>query len=278
MIICKLDGGFGNHLYSYFLACILSHKLKQQIYIENNIILNDSLSQRKDTRETIYKIINNDYTINNIPNLYKKITIKSMEEYQNILNIDDIHKSDIVIDKILNVSFSFYNNYYDILQKYIKINNSLKFKNSIIISLRLGMGKNEIAQPSPFEKNLRLPFEYYKKAIQLFRDKNNFINTLIVCSDNFDDNYIDNFKIYSELNVVLCVNKNTLEQFEYIINADYFIASNSSFALFGVFLNRTGLTTIPNFKESNAVYPGKDNTRYSETLNINLDNCTKILL
>ena len=64
MIICKLDGGFGNHLYTFFLACILSNKLKQKIFIEDNIILNDLLSQRKDTRETIYKIINYDYITN----------------------------------------------------------------------------------------------------------------------------------------------------------------------------------------------------------------------
>ena len=75
---------------------------------------------------------------------------------------------------------------------------------------------------------------------------------------------------------MLCSDKNTLEQFEYIVNADYFISSNSTFSLLGALLNTTGINTIPNFKGSDAVYPGEINKRYSNVLNINSSNCIKI--
>jgi hypothetical protein len=279
MIICNLTGGFGNHLLCYFLGCILAEKLNKKIYINSNAIKNDSLSQRKDTRETIYKVVNIQYISNKFYK-NKDVKINSFEEYLNILNrkLDDyLLNSNFIIDIIGADSLSFYIDYLDIIKKYIILNNR-KNENSIVISLRLGMGTNEVAQPSPFENELRLPFEYYKKAIEYFTSINKNINKLIICSDNFTDDFICNFKIYNNLNIIFCSDKNTLEQFEYIVSADYFISSNSTFSLVGAILNTSGITTIPNFKESNAVYPGKNNSRYSDVLNINSNNCVKILL
>jgi hypothetical protein len=280
MIQCNLKGGFGNHLLCYFLSCILAEKINTKIYINSNAIENDSLSQRKDTRETIYKVVNTQYISTNFIANNNIIEINSVEEYLNILNrnLDNYLLNTNFIVNIIGVhSLSFYTNYLDIIKKYIILNN-YKNQNSIVISLRLGMGQNEIAQPSPFEKELRLPFKYYKKAIEYFMLINKNIDKLIICSDNFKDDFICNFKIYNNLNIIFCSDKNTLEQFEYIINADYFISSNSTFSLLGSMLNTSGITTIPNFKESNAVYPGQENSRYSDILNINSDNCIKIII
>ena len=280
MIQCILQGGFGNHLLCYFLGCILAEKLNTKIHIKSNVIKNDTLTQRKDTRETIYKVVNIQYISDNFYEDKNVIKINKVEEYLNILKMNSNNYSlntNFIINIITADSLSFYNNYLDIIKKYIVLNNH-KNENSIVISLRLGMGPNEVAQPSPFENELRLPFEYYKKAIEYFTSINKNINKLIICSDNFTDDYICNFKIYNNLNIIFCSDKNTLEQFEYIVSADYFISSNSSFSLVGAILNTSGITTIPNFKESNAVYPGKDNRRYSDILNINSNNCVKILL
>ena len=54
MIYCNLQGGFGNHLLCYLLGCIVSNKFKVSIRLNSNNIFNDTLIQRKDTRETIF--------------------------------------------------------------------------------------------------------------------------------------------------------------------------------------------------------------------------------
>ena len=276
MIVCNLQGGFGNHLLCYFLGCILADKFKTLIHLNSNSICNDKLLQRKDTRETIFKIVNQNYISLCNPTNINKINIDSFEQYISILDNENLN-SDVYINIVGAGTLSFYINYIDILKKYYMINN-VKNEKSIIISLRLGMGSNEVCSPSPFENELRLPFEYYKKAIEYFLTINPNINNLIICSDNYTDNFIHNFKIYNNLNIVFCSDKNTLEQFAYITNADYFISSNSTFSLLGALLNTTGINTIPNFKESNAVYPGKINEIYSNILNINTNNCIKIEL
>ena len=274
MIYCNLQGGFGNHLLCYLLGCIVSNKFKVSIRLNSNNIFNDTLIQRKDTRETIFKVENPNYIALHSPNNNNKFNVDSFEQYIAILN-KDVLDSDVYINIIGADSLSFYIPYLDILKKYLIIKN-VKNENSIVISLRLGMGPNEIVSPSPFENELRLPFEYYKKAIEYFLTINPNINNLIICSDNFTDDFVCKFKIYNNLNLVLCSDKNTLEQFEYIVNADYFISSNSTFSLLGALLNTTGINTIPNFKGSDAVYPGEINKRYSNVLNINSSNCIKI--
>jgi len=278
MIVCNLQGGFGNHLLCYFLGCIMAEKSNNKIYIKGNTIANDVLKQRKDTRETIYKIINPAYISHtNIESKTNIININTMEKYYNILNNSlDLEDYTININIIGADTLSFYVKNIDIIKKYIIINN-IKNPNTVVVSLRLGMGANEVAQPSPFEKDLRLPFKYYIKAINYFLEKNMSIDKLVICSDNYTDSYLKNFnEYYKDLNIIFCDDKNTLEQFEYIVSADYFVSSNSTFSLLGALLNETGLTSIPNFNESDAVYPCEINKRYSEILNINSDNCIKI--
>ena len=78
-----------------------------------------------------------------------------------LFDINIIHINDMMwFDKHLDVIF-----------KYIiplKVNYP---SNTIVISLRLGMGENEVAQPSPFESALRLPFDYYRQSINYFINK-----------------------------------------------------------------------------------------------------------
>jgi hypothetical protein len=277
MIVCNLQGGFGNHLFCYFLGCIMAEKFKNKIYIKGNTIANDQFKQRKDTRETIYKIINPIYISQTNNSIAKNIIhINTIEQYNNILNNSHDLNEIIININIVSVPIPFYVKNIDIIKKYVIINN-IKNTNTIVVSLRLGMGANEVVQPSPFEKDLRLPFTYYIKAINYFLEKNMCIDKLLICSDNYNDNYLKNFnEYYKHLNIIFCDDKNTLEQFEYIVNADYFVSSNSSFSLVGAVLNTTGICTIPNFNESDTIYPCETNKIYSEFYNVNSDNCIKI--
>jgi ADP-heptose:LPS heptosyltransferase len=201
--------------------------------------------------------------------------INNKEEYHFLLNntVDDSVSLIVDLNKCKE-SLNFYKENINIIKKYIKIN-TVNIKNAIVLSLRLGMGENEISNPSPFESDLRLPFEYYKNAIQFFLN-NNFIDTLMICSDNYSDDYLNHFKEYTNLNIVLCNELNTLEQFELIVNADYFISSNSTFSLIGATLNTNGIITMPQFKESNTIYPHESNKKYSELLNLDHVNVVKI--
>ena len=80
-------------------------------------------------------------------------------------------------------NMEFYYNHIDIINKYISIATpTIDLSNSIVISLRLGMGEAEVANPSPYEGELRLPFDYYKDVIDKL-DKQ--YTNIYICSDNY---------------------------------------------------------------------------------------------
>jgi len=275
MIILNLKGGFGNHLFIYMLGVILADKNNMKIHIIGNNIANDNLNQRDDTRTTIFKIINESY-IDTLINSANTFDIDTVEKYHTCVNtvldkntcyhINIIHINDIM----------WFDKHLDVISKYIiplKVNCQ---SNCIMISLRLGMGENELAQPSPFESVLRLPFDYYRQSINYFINKNKEIDTLVILSDNYTDPYLLNFQEFKDLNMVYMKDSNTLEQFKYIVSSQNFISSNSSFSLLGCLFNIDGISIIPSFNDSNAVYPGITNVSYSKTLNIDRDNIIKI--
>ena len=278
MLICNLKGGFGNHLMTYFLACILMDKYEiRDIYLELDDVNKNSF-QSIDTQESIFKIIKNVNDKSNEKSC-ELIEINDIETYFNILN------NNIKFDKSKNYKINiihvrdmdFYLNNINIINKYLNFNYYETNEKMIVLSLRLGMGKNEVVKPSPFEGELRLPFDYYKKAIKFFKNINKNINKLIICSDNFEDEYINNF--YNEFNdiEIELYKKNTLEQFECIINSKFYISSNSSFSLLGALLNKNN-STIPYFKESGSPFPFEFNKPYAKILNVNKPNCHKIII
>ena len=277
MIICNLHGGFGNHLMEFSLASILAEKYNNKIKIIDNRIENDKLFQRNDTRTTIHKIVNKNYICDNNP--YKQlIRINSISKYYEIFNNFNLY-NDYIIDIIHIKNLDFYMNNVNILKKYLHIKSDTIYLNSIVISLRLGMGANEVVQPSPYEKELRLPFIYYEKSIKYLIDNYDSITQLIILSDNYSDNYINNFlKLNHKFNVILCNDKNTIEQFNIITQSSYFISSNSSFSIFASILNTNAIKIImPSFMESGSCFPGVNNKSYAWNVN-NSANCMKIII
>jgi hypothetical protein len=275
MIVLNLQGGFGNHLFIYMLGVILADKNNMKINIIGNNITNDNLNQRADTRTTIFKIINKSY-IDNVINLSNTFNIDTVEKYHTCVNMV-LDKNTCYHINIIHLNdMMWFNTHLDIIFKYImplKVNCP---SNTIVISLRLGMGPNEVAQPSPFESVLRLPFDYYRQSINYFINKNKEIDRLVILADNYTDPYLMNFQEFKDLNTVYMKDTNTLEQFKCIVSSQNFISSNSSFSLVGCLFNKTGVVIIPSFNDSNAVYPGISNSCYSKILNIDRDNVIKI--
>lgn len=279
MIELILKGGFGNHLMTYFLACILADKYKDFDFILNIQSINNS--KELDTQTTIYKIIKNINLINNSDKNYKNIiNIINPECYLNIYNnyYDKYDKYDKYIINLIHINdMDFYLKNINVIKKYLTFNKIENNNNSIVLSLRLGLCKNEVVVPSPYENVLRLPFEYYKKSIEYFREKNNSIDNLIICCDDFNNEFLENFKKNIEGVNITLYNKNTLEQFELLINAKNFISSNSSFSLLAILFNDYNII-YPIFSDSNSPMPGIENTRYNKILNVEKENCYKMII
>jgi hypothetical protein len=298
-IIVTVGGGFGNHLLSFWAGCILANKNNMKLLIKGNAIQNDSNIQRNDTRTTIHKLVNLEYveinthyinsdkdyesTLSNDLIGINKYYISSNDDYLQHLLVDlDTHMNYVVgYTSNLTPNMSFFSNHIQTLKKYLIpdiyiIENDIS--NSIVVSLRLGMGDAEVAIPSPFEKELRLPFIYYYDSIRKCAEMNNNIKKIFILSDNYTDKYLDQFDIFKDtFSIEYCNTKNTYEQFKYIINSQYFISSNSSFSIISSILNETGVIIFPNFKENDSPYPGIENARYSY-LNTNTPNLIKLLI
>jgi hypothetical protein len=110
----------------------------------------------------------------------------------------------------------------------------------IVISVRLG---GSITEQNSFcfsdnEGSLRIPFEYYKKAIDFFGN----YKRILICSDNYDSDYITQFNLYP--NIIFLKNFNTLEQFKVILDCKRFVSSNSSFSIMGSIFSDS-ITTFP---------------------------------
>lgn len=265
-IICKLQGGFGNHLLNVLLGIIYYEHLNMPIYLEGNHIRNDVLHLRNDTRTTIYKVINPTIVTSHIEHSPNTIVINSFSSYLAILeNIHSYKLYNIYINIIGADKMSFYTKYIDIIKKYIIIPPVSEFplKNKIIVSLRLGMGAHEVSKPSPYESDLRLPFIYYKTVIDsLIKDN----TEIYICSDNFTDTYITRFLTEYSGRIYLMSDKDTLFQAGLIAYGDHVISSNSTFALVVGMLNSTGIIYVPEFKSSGAAFPDKSNSCYRDIL------------
>jgi hypothetical protein len=268
VIKCNLQGGFGNHMMTYMLACILAVKFNMQIELNSNSIANDKLYQRYDTRNTIFSVVNNDF-ICKTGNIKTKLSVNSVSEYLHLLKREYICENiTLRIIHIDDMSF-FKKNIHNIIHFFnfpalsTDLSRLVTNDKTIVLSLRLGMGENE-ESPNVFQKDLRLPFTYYKKAIYNVLEKHE-IDNIIICSDNFKDNYLENLNEFRDYNIIY-LNSNTLEQFLVIINAKFFISSNSSFSIIASLFNESGNIYFPKFKKSNSMYPGSINQRYNKIL------------
>lgn len=275
MIICNLQGGFGNHMLCTFLAVILHHYSKKKIKIVSNEISGDSNEQRNDTRTAIHKLFDSSiltthsnctHTLQiNTPESYHNV-YKSIKDNNNLYNDYNIH-----INLIHISDMEFYYNHIDIIKKYVHINKpNIDMADSVVLSLRLGMGATEVANPSPYANHLKLPLNYYKDILDKIDTKSN----IYVCSDNYTDKYItdlaNNYK-----NVILLNEYKTYEQFCILCSAPIFISSNSTFSIIATLFNNNEVY-FPRYISSGTVFPGDIHKRYSIILNNTASNIINV--
>ena len=281
MIICILQGGFGNHLLCVALAIILSDKYNIKIkIIGNGNGINDF---SKDTRNTIFKIINKNI-ITNDPCNGKNININNKTDYYQALNNYDLNFNYIIRCIHIN-ELNIYKENIDTINNNILINKTFDYdyENTITISLRLGCEGEVVWPGGPFEneESHRLPFNYFSQGIKHIIEENKNINTLLICCDNFEDDFIKQFEYLKDEKINIIFNKkNTYEQLCDIINSKYFITSLSTFSLWGVLLNNNNCY-VPCFNHnlSNRKNMGTDSfyINASSTL-YNMKNVTKIFI
>jgi len=263
MIYCLLQGGFGNHMLNTFLGIILHHYTKKPIRICSNEITNDTNFQRNDTRTAIYKLINPS-VFNGDTTCFNTIIIKTSEEYYNIYNAikenpDNYKYTNIHIEIILVDDMGFYCNNIDIIRQYVTIEPpQVDLSDSIVLSLRLGMGEAEVSNPSPFSNILKLPLQYYIDSINTLDKK---YNNIYICSDNYSDNYINKI-VTTYNNVILLNNYNTYEQFSILVNTPVMISSNSSFSIVASLFNKNSVL-FPRFIDTGSIYPVGSSDNYT---------------
>jgi hypothetical protein len=283
MITCNLQGGFGNHLLCVGLGIILANKYNSKIKINGNG--NGINNFSNDTRNTIFKIINHRIIADNnqyLSNNY--IYINNKDDYYNAFHNYDSNYN-YIINCIHIEDLNIYKENIDIINDNIFINKTFDYDydNTITISLRLGC-YGEVVYPSPFsdEESVRLPIEYFIQGINQILKKNKNINTLLICCDNFEDEFVKKFEYLNKEKINVIFNKkNTYDQFCDIINSKYFITSLSSFSLFGVLLNNNNCY-VPYFNNNSTIkknigphdefYINASNTFY------NMKNVNKIFI
>ena len=269
MIICNIQGGFGNHLLCVTLGVILAEKFDTKIYIynKNGDGINDF---SKDTRNTIFKVINNKILTNNINNNNNRYVINNSNQYYDILNNNYSPKLNYVINTIHIGDLNIYKENIDIINNNLLLNKQLdyEFENTITVSIRLGV-LGEVVFPSPFqcENSSRLPFAYFDSGINTIKKNNPNINTILICCDNFDDEFIKQFEIYKKSGFNVIFNKkDTYHQFCDIVNSKYFITSLSTFSLYAILLNKNNCY-VPFFKHNSSI---KKNILPCDTFYINI--------
>ncbi len=282
MIICNVQGGFGNHLLCVALGIILANKYNINIKIVFNYA-NGINNFSKDTIYPIYEIVNNSIIVkDNEYMLNKNIHINNKEDYYNALH--NYNSSYNYIINCIHINeLNIYLENINIIKNNLLINNKFDYdyENTITISLRLGC-YGEVCYPSPFsdEEAFRLPFDYFIQGIKQILNINANINTLLICADNFEDDFVKKFDYLNNEGINVVLNKkNTYGQFCDIINSKYFITSLSTFSLFGLLLSNN--CYVPYFKHNSTIkknighepfYINASNTFYS------MKNVNKIVI
>lgn len=237
MIINSLDGRLGNQLFQYSFAICLSKGLKC-IYIIDE----------KTTNDAVRKYFGVIFFTDN--NFVRKIliSIKNLKKFKEIKQ-DVFEFNEETLKLIGNCShyygcfqstdFFFKNEQwlkqkYKVKQKYVnefklKYNNLFKNK-TLVIHYRIGDFKI-FGGPETGGVNLCLPDVYYKNALKLIENKEDY-KVIIVTDD------IEGAKDkLPEIKNKTIISDSEINDFQLLMNADVLIISNSTFAWWGAYLN-----------------------------------------
>tara|TARA_R100000734_G_scaffold12289_1_gene9063 strand:+ start:892 stop:1644 length:753 start_codon:yes stop_codon:yes gene_type:complete len=227
MIVPHLKGGLGNQLFQ--IAASYAHSLDVNDNFGINYNLPHNLGQGN--RAIQYKY-----------NVFSKIKSTSIIP-SNIYNEPDFSynkipfKKDLVLDGYFQ-SEKYFKDYKDLIKNLfnfssIKINKKYSsLKDKVVLHVRRGdYLENSDIHPST-------PLDYYKKCLDKLDLKS--YNLLIVTDD------IKNVsREFKEIDYTHINGKSELEDFVYIMNADYIIGCNSSFSWWAAYLSNSKYNFFP---------------------------------
>lgn len=235
----RLDGGFANHLRFYITGALIACHKQVDLTITHNIIPNDPLPQRNDTRRSLLHggIMKNGWK-NKCIHLDENLNPFLRGTQVTTFFTDAIlyKYRDFIRDNIINLDFC--------VDKRIELKNT-----DVVLSLRTGIGQNEVA-PNVFTNIITIPVTYYTDIL----DANTF-TTIYICADNFNSNHVR--ELMSRYNNIHLLDTfNTLEQFRVLLSTPCLISSNSTFPMSaGIFSTHAIRIFYPRFKNSGCIYP-----------------------
>tara|TARA_R100000908_G_scaffold18470_2_gene7108 strand:+ start:568 stop:1320 length:753 start_codon:yes stop_codon:yes gene_type:complete len=227
MIVPHLKGGLGNQLFQ--IAASYAHSLNVNDDFGINYNLPHNLGQGNRAIQYKYNVFSNIESTTTIPsNIYNEPDF----DYNKI----PLQK-DILLDGYFQ-SEKYFKNYKDKIKQLfnfssIKINKKYSsLKNKVVLHVRRGdYLENNDTHPST-------SLDYYKKCLEQLDLKSS--NILIVTDD------IKNVsREFKELKYTHINGKSELEDFVYIMNADYIIGCNSSFSWWAAYLSNSNYNFFP---------------------------------
>lgn len=243
MIVIRIQGGLGNQLFQYAFAYSESRKFFQIFQFD----------------DTIYYILPKFFRVGNFYNLifqlpyirrFVRKKVKSLKEknYIDLLDCNITYSQlksakEVYYDGFFQ-SISFFENYekqiknkFRVRKKYLCLFNQkygeiISSKKILVIHIRRtdylkhGEGKNL------GRGDLSLPLDYYKKCLNEIQNLNQYEIYVIGDDEVFAKKY------FSHLPNVNFDNNEMIVDFQLLMNADIAIISNSTFAWWGVYLNK----------------------------------------
>lgn len=247
MIGIKLEGRLGNQLFQYAFAYSTAKKINTKFYFDSSIEKLVIPQYFKIKTVPFYYIDKTCFSVNGFKNLLsvhlRRIFYKTIKTYYSlhevVLSSEAVPKNELL--KICNgslfIGYFQSEDYFKDSSKEVKeqfsIHESYKNQFNEIFSL-LPQNKNyvviHVRRGDYVDLNLAKEANYYHKAIQTIHSDNNFY---IIISD--DHSFIN--KEFDYLENKYISNHNEIIDFQFLVNAQTCILSNSSFSWWGAYLN-----------------------------------------
>lgn len=246
MIGVRLEGRLGNQLFQYAFAYATSKKLKVGFYLDKSVqpILFTKYFTTADKFDKLDRIL---FTIKGFKNLFSfHLRTSFYKTIKSILNLKDVQILDTespenemakLADQKFFIGFFQSEDYFKPYKEEIMAKFSIKDKYQAAFQHIF----QEIPKTSPIvvihvrrtdymDLNINLPLSYYHNAIASLTTAHNFY---VIISDDpaftqEEFSYLPNKYISHESEIV---------DFQFLMNADICILSNSSFSWWGAYLN-----------------------------------------
>tara|TARA_R100000900_G_scaffold102750_2_gene79838 strand:+ start:91 stop:849 length:759 start_codon:yes stop_codon:yes gene_type:complete len=227
MIVPRLKGGLGNQLFQ--IAAAYSHALD----VEDNFAINYNITHYLGQGEQCIKYRDNIFSKINSTNIIPQDHYTEVDfSYKPIPN-----RKNLLLDGYFQSEKYFSKNITKIKKLFdfscVKENKQYSdLKNKVVLHIRRGdYLENSAHHPT-------IPVEYYKKCLDFIDVKT---PTILVVTDDIKTVSRE----FVDIDFIHVNGKNEIEDFYYIMNADYIIGGNSSFAWWAAYLSNSKRCIFP---------------------------------